>query len=201
MDTFPGMQFEPASLHKYLYCQNRPVDRWDPSGEMSLIELVAVTSLVTGLILDIVYVYYANYLNRITTDVIWNGKMQYYGASWWIGVILFWCNLTAEPHFGLNGKGNYCIYTGGLSLSLPPAVDWNSSVTIRSPGIYGPNPWLLEGTFIYSSIVSILGLGIQRGFTMGIGESFDLFLADLAIEVSIASVFIGYSNLTSGNWG
>jgi RHS repeat-associated protein len=32
MDTWPGMRFEPLSLHKYLYCESGPVGKWDPSG-------------------------------------------------------------------------------------------------------------------------------------------------------------------------
>ena len=32
MDTWPGSMFEPASLHKYLYCVGNPVNMWDPSG-------------------------------------------------------------------------------------------------------------------------------------------------------------------------
>ncbi len=36
MDTFPGMQFEPLSLHKYLYTHADPVNNIDPSGYVSL---------------------------------------------------------------------------------------------------------------------------------------------------------------------
>ncbi len=36
MDTFPGMQFEPKTLHKYLYTHADPINNVDPSGYMSL---------------------------------------------------------------------------------------------------------------------------------------------------------------------
>ena len=36
MDTFPGMQFEPKSLHKYLYTHADPINNIDPSGNISL---------------------------------------------------------------------------------------------------------------------------------------------------------------------
>ena len=43
-DTFEGIQTEPLSLHKYLYVHGDPVNRIDPSGNMSLIE-VGVTAI------------------------------------------------------------------------------------------------------------------------------------------------------------
>jgi RHS repeat-associated protein len=36
MDTFEGYPTDPASLHKYLYCQGNPINRLDPSGNMDL---------------------------------------------------------------------------------------------------------------------------------------------------------------------
>ncbi len=45
MDTFPGMQFEPASLHKYLYCEGNPVGKWDPSGRLTLLEIGTTLSM------------------------------------------------------------------------------------------------------------------------------------------------------------
>ncbi len=43
MDTFPGMQFEPATLHKYLYAHGNPINNTDPSGNIS------IGGLLTGL--------------------------------------------------------------------------------------------------------------------------------------------------------
>jgi RHS repeat-associated protein len=37
MDPFAGMLFEPQSLHRYTYAANDPVNRIDPSGQMSLV--------------------------------------------------------------------------------------------------------------------------------------------------------------------
>jgi len=38
MDVFPGMQFEPVTLHKYMYGNGSPANFVDPSGYFSLIE-------------------------------------------------------------------------------------------------------------------------------------------------------------------
>ena len=43
MDTFPGMQFEPKSLHKYLYTHADPINNIDPSGNVSINSLMAGT--------------------------------------------------------------------------------------------------------------------------------------------------------------
>ena len=37
MDAFDGLQFEPLSLHKYLYARSDPINRIDPSGRQDLI--------------------------------------------------------------------------------------------------------------------------------------------------------------------
>lgn len=62
MDSFEGDSFEPISLHKYLYAGDDPVNRIDPSGSQSQVELnmamlafAVITSLTiwaTGRILE-----------------------------------------------------------------------------------------------------------------------------------------------------
>ena len=50
MDTFPGMQFEPVSLHKYLYCEGNPIKFYDPTGqEFTLLE-VAWGAFIGGIL-------------------------------------------------------------------------------------------------------------------------------------------------------
>ncbi len=43
-DPFDGVDFDPPSLHRYLYASADPVNRWDPSGEMTLTELMSTIS-------------------------------------------------------------------------------------------------------------------------------------------------------------
>ena len=45
MDVFPGMQFEPLSLHKYLYTHADPVNNIDPSGYITLSGLVTAQNV------------------------------------------------------------------------------------------------------------------------------------------------------------
>jgi hypothetical protein len=45
-DPIRGKQNEPLTLHKYLYCINTPINRIDPSGEISAANLTS--GVVTG---------------------------------------------------------------------------------------------------------------------------------------------------------
>ena len=45
MDTFEGRNHDPATLHKYLYVHGDPVNGWDPSGEMTLAEVLAASGI------------------------------------------------------------------------------------------------------------------------------------------------------------
>ena len=50
MDSFEGRNEDPLSLHKYLYCDANPINRIDPSGHLtSLVELNITTLLQTGI--------------------------------------------------------------------------------------------------------------------------------------------------------
>ena len=53
-DTWPGMKFEPMSLHKYLYCDGNPINRLDPSGMFSLAE-ISVTQVITNSLLSVFF--------------------------------------------------------------------------------------------------------------------------------------------------
>ena len=53
MDTFKGDQQDPQSLHKYLYCHNDPINGIDPSGLMTLGEIITVTLTAISLTLTL----------------------------------------------------------------------------------------------------------------------------------------------------
>jgi hypothetical protein len=49
VDTFEGVVNDPLSLHKYVYAQNDPMNRTDPSGHFSLGDINIVQTLSQGL--------------------------------------------------------------------------------------------------------------------------------------------------------
>lgn len=66
MDTEEGVQEDPLSLHKYLYCQANPVNLLDPSGNMTLTELGVSTLNIARLAAQVGMRVYAAY-DRVTT--------------------------------------------------------------------------------------------------------------------------------------
>ena len=46
VDPFPGLPDRPATMHPYLFAQNDPVNSSDPSGEVTLAEVMFVTSVI-----------------------------------------------------------------------------------------------------------------------------------------------------------
>ena len=49
-DPSRGILWDPLSLHKYLYANDDPINRIDPSGEFSVAEALAATAIVSGLV-------------------------------------------------------------------------------------------------------------------------------------------------------
>jgi len=49
MDSYEGNHSDPISLHKYLYCAADPVNRTDPSGNESLLNITATMGIITTL--------------------------------------------------------------------------------------------------------------------------------------------------------
>jgi hypothetical protein len=57
MDTFRGNNEDPLSLHKYLYCQNNPINHADPSGHdigemLSIVEISGMLNALPGISLS-----------------------------------------------------------------------------------------------------------------------------------------------------
>ena len=172
MDTFPGMQFEPGSLHQYLYCENRPVDRWDPSGMfLGVLKLSIVTIMVATIFTSIAYVAYGNFLNKAHTPVKWSGTFILCVYRLNLGIGTGYIELTSEPHFGEQANGKYWFISAGLTRSVFIKNTTICFVDLESPGLFGPNPKLLSGPFSFSSLTAayIIGIG-ALGFFMGIGK-------------------------------
>lgn len=50
MDGFPGILSDPASLHKYIYSGNDPVNKIDPNGEFGIVESMATINIIGNLL-------------------------------------------------------------------------------------------------------------------------------------------------------
>ena len=50
MDPYSGNLQDPQSLHKYLYCHNNPINAIDPSGEMTLVGTLSVTTIICSMV-------------------------------------------------------------------------------------------------------------------------------------------------------
>ena len=70
LDAFAGVQHDPLTLHKYVYCHNDPVNQIDPSGEFTLTGLAISTSIgaVLGGIAGGTYAH-------LTNQSIWKGAL------------------------------------------------------------------------------------------------------------------------------
>ena len=53
-DTYQGSAYDPVSLHRYLYANADPVNRRDPSGYMTLVELTFAVSIIAFLLSSII---------------------------------------------------------------------------------------------------------------------------------------------------
>ncbi|MHC4867352.1 MAG: RHS repeat domain-containing protein [Planctomycetota bacterium] len=90
MDEFAGTCPDPQSLHKYLYTHCNPVNRIDPRGLFSVMEILAVSGIVglvmTGIRLGMGYLEYRMYEPRVL------GTMIHEAIFWWYRGQKFKCN-------------------------------------------------------------------------------------------------------------
>ena len=116
MDEFEGFGSDPASLHKYTYCGNNPVNCVDPSGHTTLKELVfagGIGAIIQGAVASIARGLGAfsadagfgevvkSSVNGLGTDLAEGFVGGFLGAG--IGKLAFWAIGKAAP-----------IYSGGL---------------------------------------------------------------------------------------
>ena len=172
--------FEPASLHKYLYCGADPVGNWDPSGEFP-VKLIGY-----GLIAMTILIMFARMPNIIGSVLSWIKKKEkitwegVYGVAT-MGKYAGVGALIALLHTVIEGKQvneQYFILMIGFAYSLVPLNYSLSPVKLEVPGIYGPNPAHLKGPCTWASIAwtidrpdPLASFGLAAtDFTMGKGK-------------------------------
>ena len=91
MDTYGGSLSDPMSLHKYLFANSNPVMYSDPSGHMTVGELMCSTAIMSALsattnaiIAGLVYEKQQNY----TPDIFDKGQWECIGLAFLKGLIL-----------------------------------------------------------------------------------------------------------------
>jgi len=202
-DTWPGNVFEPMSLHKYLYCEGNPVNRWDPSGKVSGYSPTAVQAVViltcmtlfAAAIVNVSAEFLWSWIKGVKIPTKWEGAISFGTAAapfiaplWGFGIGIGHFkgrHPEIEPRYGV---GKYLILMGGLSLGSPLNVPISLNFTLKSPGFEGANPKVLVGPVSFvsgsfkigewgpSATLIIMGMGI------GDLGSTDTFGADIGID-------------------
>jgi RHS repeat-associated protein len=179
VDPFGGSIFDPMSLHKYLYAHASPVMNIDPSGQSVSLVGVMVAVTIIGILASVLYARLFHSLSRASTPVEWSGIIMIltYSPSpvgpAGGGLLI---ELESECHFGKKGVGKYLVVMAGLtfSASVPGFPSFSvTSITLETPGMFGPNPWVLGGlvTFISASVVvGPVGWSWGGALIMGMGR-------------------------------
>jgi RHS repeat-associated protein len=153
MDTYEGSIYDPASLHKYNYCQNNPINLVDPSGHQGIGQMVAVAAIISilagiGSILYglINYRYLSNRLDR--GNAIHRALYPWYQAAGFItnrqiGTVGNPPRMTGRPDARHHGPG---LFTGEVyefksvaetARGIIEVTDYIADLAIHDPGI----PW------------------------------------------------------------
>jgi RHS repeat-associated protein len=99
MDPFAGSNRDPQSLHKYLYAHCNPINNVDPTGQFSLMEMVAVSIIVgciAGIVTNVVMTALGksqDQVRRAMWRAFWIGFVAtaiVYSVAWTIHSIWFW---------------------------------------------------------------------------------------------------------------
>jgi len=171
-DTWPGLQFEPVSLHKYLYCEGNPVGRWDPSGHMANGALTFVGVVLTIIIIGILASIIQARIPFTGESVKWSGYISNIAFGQWAEIAVAGTLMRSEANGeGRSGAGIYLILLGGITPLPLPVSGSLGKINVETPGRLGANPWTLVGGVGYVSATAG-PLSIQPYFRMGFGKDF-----------------------------
>jgi len=168
--------FEPYSLHKYLYCEGSPVGNWDPSGELTLLEVSSIIA-ITAIVLENALHVYASFLGAWQETITWTGHVICFTISmpsplpFAPAIGIHSAYFISESVNGKVGRGKYLIIVAGVTVSFPYLFVGVSffDTQLETPGMLGPNPGVLVGLVSWISVTLVLikgGAGniVQMGF-------------------------------------
>jgi RHS repeat-associated protein len=196
-DAFEGTLESPVSRHRYLYGNANPITYADPSGNLSMVEVGTVLSILETLtIATAAQASIAQIASKLGGEIIWRG--QYYKAelnSYIIGLLLgvdgsagiSLLDLTTEtpeefpfryPGIFTRYRGRWLQFYGGVTTSTPnsppssvpqPSEQGKTDdVVARSPRIFKATPATFLGTVAFGKIT--YGLDTVTDFSVGFGR-------------------------------
>jgi RHS repeat-associated protein len=190
-DPAKGNPFDPVTLHKYLYANANPLRYLDPSGEMSLVN-VMVTVAIVGILASVAYASFFHLLSIMHTPVRWEGILMYGGGGAGVGASGFWTRLESDCYNGKKANGHYLMAAAGGMLGPLPVGMGVGFVSLITPGMFGPKPWTLIGTFSWMSATAAWGIGLSyTAFYMGMGIGEIGILPGVAFGIDVGLVALG----------
>ena len=179
-DPYQGRMHEPVTLHKYLYGNGNPVMFNDPGGEMSMMTAMTTISII-GVLTTQLYTNISHNLSK-SKAYDWKGVMIIIAYSKGTAGGYMYAILSTQTRDNKRVSGRFALLfpigigRGGFGLSA-------SKITLKTPGIFGPDPNILQGpaTYIaaskskkgigYGSSKLIMGMGKSDGF-LGFSRGF-----------------------------
>lgn len=202
-DTYEGDQFDPLSLHKYLYARNDPVNRIDPSGKLAIVSNLIWGNRVHDLI-------GADFVSQDPANHFYDRTVAFLTGSPNVNIFPF--NLRPDltdvgsgevyeikplPYGFFVGRAQLSLYLGFLN-ALGPGTHWQAGSSYIPPSaldldsglvwaiVYPP----LNGVVLYALVDSptdiLATLGIV-GF-LGTVESADI---EIGTAVAIQNFSLG----------
>ncbi len=164
-DPYPGRLNEPVTLHRYLYGNANPVMYTDPSGKFALTGLLTGMNLLTRitLIYGLTTQLYSNISHNLSKDKVirWKGELV-------LGIRaptrrIGWARGAVFVHLETRDERSEKVTEGDFALFLPLGIGIGgvsasfSGLTVVSPGLFGPDPDMLQGLALYAAASFTVG--------------------------------------------
>jgi RHS repeat-associated protein len=168
-DPFEGNIFEPVTLHRYLYANANPVMYSDPTGRISMLELMEVAAVITviGMLADVAFVSYSGiqqFFSHADTPVEWQGTLRQFGAGSGLGFTVMSFQGHSECRRNRQGKlvsqsVSASAILAGYDLGvIPLAITRSTGVTMTSAGWLGPSPNAFAGMAFAFGAALVIGM-------------------------------------------